>query len=71
MEMNILESRDKSALPNAPEWAKREKAEKRPLHLVVRSLAVFARIIAVGGRGKQSKVAKTAFEHNSFKKFDS
>lgn len=33
MEMNILESRNKSALPNAPEWAKRIRAEKRLLHL--------------------------------------
>ena len=49
--MNILASRDKSALPNVPEWAKRVKAAKRPLHLAVKSLVVFARITSVGEAG--------------------
>lgn len=40
MEMNILESRNKSALLSAAEWAARIKAEKRPLHLAAKSLVI-------------------------------
>lgn len=62
--MNILESRNKSALPNAPEWAK-IRAEKRPLHLAAKSLVLVAATSAE--ESEQKSVAKTAFEHNSFK----
>lgn len=65
MKMNILESRNKSALPNAPEWAKRIRAEKRPLHLAAKSSVIFARTSSVEA-WEQKSVAKTAFEHNSF-----